>query len=140
MKKLQVDKHFTPFPVHDDDELFPNGIFEFNITRLLEDIQNNPDRYTVEEIAAKDSPPSFSSINENHLASVDVSIPVILAEIAPGRYNLIDGHHRLEKVRRKGLTSLPAYRLNVEQHIKFLTSKKDYEIYVGYWNDKISEN
>ena len=41
MKMLKVDTHFTPCPVHDDDELFPNGIFEFNITKLLEDIHNN---------------------------------------------------------------------------------------------------
>jgi hypothetical protein len=139
MKKLHVDKHFTQFPVHDDDELFPNGIFEFNITKLLEDIQNNPDRYTVEEMAAKDFSPSFSSINEAHLESADTSVPLILAEIAPGRFNLIDGHHRMEKARRMGKTTVPAYKLGVEQHIKFLTSKKNYEIYIGYWNDKIRE-
>jgi hypothetical protein len=139
MKKLKVDTHFTPCPVHDDDELFPNGIFEFNITKLLEDIQNNPDSYIIEETAVSAYYKEFSSINENHLDSADISIPVILAEIAPGRYNLIDGHHRMEKARRLGRTSVPAYRLGVEQHIRFLTSKKDYEIYIGYWNDKISE-
>ncbi|MFZ5799224.1 MAG: ParB N-terminal domain-containing protein [Thermodesulfobacteriota bacterium] len=139
MKKLHVDKNFTPFPVHDDDELFPNGIFEFNITKLLEDIQNNPGSYILEEVAVSAFHNQFSSINENHLASVDISIPVIFAEIAPGRFNLIDGHHRLEKACRKGLTSLPAYRLNVEQHIKFLTSKKDYVTYIEYWNSKIGK-
>lgn len=140
MKKLlQVDPYFTPCPVQTDDELFPNGIFEFNVTRLRGDIQNNPDWYTVEEMEVSDFPPSFSPIDEGHLDSVDISKPLILAEIAPGQCNLIDGNHRLEKARRTGITSLPVYKLDVEQHIRYLTSKKAYEIYVGYWNDKIRE-
>jgi hypothetical protein len=139
MKKLKVDKHFTPYPVDDDAELFPNGIFEFNITRLLEDIQINPGSYPAEETAVSAFHNQFSSINQNHLDSVDISIPVILAEIAPGQYNLIDGHHRMEKAHRMGVKTVPAYKLGVEQHIRFLTSKKAYEIYVGYWNDKIRE-
>jgi hypothetical protein len=138
MKRLlKVDPHFTPCPVQTDDELYPNGIFEFNVTRLREDIRNNPDRYTLEEMAVSDFPPSFSSINEEHLDSVDISKPLILAEIAPGLHNLIDGHHRLEKARRTDQTSLPVYRLNVEQHLGFLTNQKSYEIYIGYWNSKL---
>jgi hypothetical protein len=127
MKKfLKADKHFTPCPVTDDDELFPNGFFVFNITRLREDIRNNPDRYILEVAAVRDFPREFSFINQDHLDSVDIFIPVVLAEIAPGQYNLIDGHHRMEKARRMGITSVPAYRLEVEQHIRFLTSTKAY--------------
>lgn len=140
MKKLlKIDPNFTPCPAQTDDELYPNGIFIFNITKLCEDIQNNPGQYTLENLAVSDFPPSFSSINEEHLDSVDISKPLILAEIAPGRFNLIDGHHRRAKARRDGVMSLPVYRLSVEQHIGFLTSKKSYEIYIGYWNEKIRE-
>jgi hypothetical protein len=140
MKKLlKIDPHFTACPVEIGDELYPNGIFEFNVTRLCEDIQNNSGLYTLEEMAVRDFPPSFSSINEEHLNSVGISKPLILAEIAPGRFNLIDGHHRLAKAGKDGVKSLPVYRLSVEQHIKFLTSKKSYEIYIGYWNEKIKE-
>jgi len=69
--------------------------------------------------------------------STDISTPVILAEISPGRYNLIDGNHRMEKARRMGVKNLVAYKLNVEQHIPFLTSKKAYLAYIEYWNSKL---
>jgi hypothetical protein len=45
--------------------------------------------------------------------------------------------HRMEKARRLGIKSLPAYRLGVEQHLKFLTSSKAYAAYVKYWNGKL---
>jgi hypothetical protein len=31
--KLKVEKDFTPCPEADGDELYPNGIFLFNITK-----------------------------------------------------------------------------------------------------------
>jgi len=36
---LKTDKKFIPCPVADGDELFLNGIFEFNITKMLEYIE-----------------------------------------------------------------------------------------------------
>jgi hypothetical protein len=33
--KLKLDKMFRPCPLDEGDEAYPNGIFEFNITRLL---------------------------------------------------------------------------------------------------------
>ena len=103
---------------------------------MLECIEKNPDGVTLEEVAVSDVK-SFSSINESHMDSVDISRPVILAEISPGRYNLIDGNHRIEKARRLGVMSILAYRLHVEQHIKFLTSKRAYLTYIEYWNSKL---
>lgn len=38
-KMLRVENDFTPCPVATGDELFPNGIFVFNITQILEYIQ-----------------------------------------------------------------------------------------------------
>jgi len=38
-KMLKIDNGFTPCPTESGDELFRNGIFEFNITKLLEYIQ-----------------------------------------------------------------------------------------------------
>lgn len=87
-------------------------------------IQKNPSSITLEDVAVSDFFKGFSSINESNVDSVDISKPVILAEISPGRYNLIDGNHRMEKARRMGINSIRAYKLNVEQHIRFLTSKK----------------
>ena len=136
-EKLKVNNKFRPCPVNDGDELYPNGIFVFNITKMNEYLENNPDKFDLVEIAVADFPRSFSSINETHVGSVNVSRPVILAEISPGHYNLIDGNHRVEKARRTGKSHLLAYKLNVHQHIKFLTEKEAYLSYVEYWNGKI---
>jgi len=51
----------------------------------------------------KDFTADFSRLDESHLAGIDLSQPVILAEIAPGRFNVIDGNHRMEKARRSGI-------------------------------------
>jgi hypothetical protein len=139
LRTLKVDKNFTPCPVAVGDELFPNGIFEFNITKMLEYIQEHPDDITTEEVSVSDFYKEFSSINESHMDFVEISGPVILAEISPGQYNLIDGNHRMEKARRLGIKSMPAYRLSAEQHMKFLTSEKAYAKYVDYWNGKIDD-
>lgn len=136
-KMLRVENDFTPCPVATGDELFPNGIFVFNITKILEYIQKNPDSITLEEVAVSDFFEGFSSVNEAYMDSVEISRPVIVAEISPGLYNLIDGNHRMEKARRMGIKSLPAYKLNVDQHILFLTSTKAYVTYVEYWNSKV---
>lgn len=68
---------------------------------------------------------------------VEISRPIILAEIAPCRYNVIDGNHRLQKAHRMGIKVIQAYRLNVTQHIEFLISKKAYTTYIEYWNSKL---
>lgn len=133
---LKLNEDFIPCPVDDGDEIFRNGIFEFNITKMIEFIHENAADFVLERAAVDNFPREFSSINEDHMDSVQVSEPVILAEISPGRYNLIDGNHRMEKARRSGLESLQAYRLNVNQHIKFLISKTAYIAYVKYWNSK----
>jgi hypothetical protein len=35
-KPLETDGYFTPCPVGAGDELFPNGIFVFNITKIID--------------------------------------------------------------------------------------------------------
>ncbi|HDT12296.1 MAG TPA: hypothetical protein ENO01_01420 [Candidatus Marinimicrobia bacterium] len=135
-KLLTVQNDFTPFPVDDGDEVFANGIFKFNITKMIASIQENPDCFILQEIKVDDFYKEFSSINHLHVDTVDVLNPVIIAEIAPERYNLIDGNHRMEKARRMGMKKLPAYKLNPLQHIRFLTSKTAYLAYIEYWNGK----
>lgn len=134
---LKTDDNFTPCPINDGDELFPNGIFVFNITKMIEYIKINPNEIDHVKVEVGDFPKSFSSIDESHVDSVEVSRPVILAEISPGHFNLVDGNHRMEKARRMGISSIFAYKLNVKQHIKFLTEKKAYHSYIDYWNGKL---
>ena len=136
-KKLKLIKDFTPCPVCPGDEVFRNGIFQFNITRMLDYIQHDLNDFILEEVLVNDFPSEFSSINESHMESVELAVPVILAEISPGSYNLIDGNHRMEKARRSGVEKLMAYRLTVEQHVQVLIDKKAYESYVEYWNYKL---
>jgi endonuclease V-like protein UPF0215 family len=71
--------------------------------------------------------------------NANILTPIILAEISPGLFNVIDGRHRLEKAYRDGVIKILAYKLLAEQHIMFMTSVKSYEEYVQYWNNKIKD-
>ena len=134
--KLTIDNSFIPCPESNGDEFYQNGMFVFNISKMIGYIQKNPEAFVPVEVAVKDLH-KFLSLNESHVDSVDISKPVILAEITPSQFNLIDGQHRVEKAHRLGIETIQAYKLSVHQHIKFLTSRKAYEIYVEYWNSKI---
>jgi len=50
---LSIDKNFVPTSVDDGNELYPNGFFLFNITKLSEYIHNNADEITPELIEVK---------------------------------------------------------------------------------------
>lgn len=40
-RKLKLNKEYTPLPTHEGDEIiYPNGIFKFNITRIMEHIHS----------------------------------------------------------------------------------------------------
>ncbi|HPM03942.1 MAG TPA: hypothetical protein PK816_17415 [Candidatus Cloacimonadota bacterium] len=138
-RKFIIDKNFIPIPAEEDDELYQNGIFIFNITKMLEYIRNNPDMFVPEPVSVRKIYRESLNINESHLDSVDLTSPVILAEIAPDRYNVIDGNHRVEKAHRQSIETIMAYRIKAEQHFKFLVSRKAYAKYVEYWNCKIKD-
>ncbi len=137
-RALKLDKDFVPVSVDEGDEFYPNGIFVFNITKMLQFIHSHPDEFIPVPVSVKDHPRGFSSSIDD-VGWADVSKPVILAEIAPGRYNLIDGNHRMEKARRAGLEHIFGYRVNMEQHLRFLTTRKAYSAYVEYWNGKLKD-
>jgi hypothetical protein len=137
--KLNANTDFHPCHCSQGDEIFRNGIFEFNVTKMLEWIRDNRDAVVLDEAIVSDFPQEFSSTDEAHMDSVQLDRPVILAEISPGGYNVIDGNHRLEKARRMDVTRLPAFRLDPEQHIRFLTSRDAYVAYVKYWNEKLKD-
>jgi len=138
--RLDLDPHFRPCEAVDGDELYPNGIFEFNISRLVGYLLAEG-RLRAELVPLGDIPDASHSagLNERAVAAADLNRPVILAEIAPGRYNLIDGHHRVAKARRDGVPSIPAYRIRCPEHVAFLTSTRAYEAYVEYWNSKLDD-
>lgn len=139
-RRLELDKAFAPLPSDEDDELFPNGIFVFNVTKMLAFIEANSSRFPVEEVEVE-SLRGYSTdhLDEKTVQDADLSQPIILAEVSPGRFNVIDGNHRVERAGRDGLKTIPARRIGAEQHIAFLTSVRAYQAYVEYWNSKLAE-
>ena len=96
--KLRLDKGFQPGPEEGGDEHYPNEIFEFNITRLLAFMDARADRFPIESIAVAGIPDCGSSqLNDETFRAADLSRTVLLAEISPGLYNLIEGHHRIAR-------------------------------------------
>ncbi|MDE1918731.1 MAG: hypothetical protein KGJ57_22395 [Sphingomonadales bacterium] len=129
---------FQTLEIREEDELFPIGIFEFNISRLEELIASNPDKFPIEITAiAPFARVNDSSLDQNHIPNADLSRPIILAEIAPGRFSLIDGNHRVAKATRAGIATLPAFRVWFPDHVAFLTSQEAYFTYIEYWNEKV---
>lgn len=154
-RMLVADPDFKLCEIEEGREYMPNGIFAFNITRLIEHIESYPEDFSPIEIDVAiyfDQRPNFE-LNEDYVEQADLERPLILAEIAPDRmemwmrgaerdlyargYNLLDGHHRLAKARKHGIQMLPAYVLRMEQHLPFLA--RSYETYVEYWNGKLEE-
>jgi DNA repair photolyase len=139
-RKLKLNKKFQPIPCDAGDEFFPNGIFEFNITKLLVFISANKDQFQPEEVEVRSVRKWVSkNLDESTIKNANILTPIILAEISPGLFNVIDGRHRLEKAYRDGVIKILAYKLLAEQHIMFMTSVKSYEEYVQYWNNKIKD-
>ena len=134
---LSIDKKYIPVSADEGDELYPNGIFLFNITKIIEYIRTHHDEIPIESTEVKAYRSGFSKLTESYIDKADITVPLILAEISPGRYNVIDGNHRLEKAYRMGHGYITAYKLNPEQHMQFLTSLESYHIYIDYWNSKI---
>lgn len=138
--RLKRDKNFQPCPGESGDEHYANGIFEFNITRLLAFIDTCAERFPIESVLVDDFPAYGSShLNEETVRSADLSRPILLAEIAPGRFNVIDGNHRLARARREILQMVPARRVRCPDHVPFLISDWAYEKYVEYWNSKLED-
>ncbi|MFZ0549776.1 MAG: hypothetical protein WAM21_03100, partial [Steroidobacteraceae bacterium] len=119
---LPRDPQFQPCAIEPGDELYPNGIFEFNISRLIAFISARPERFPAETVALSEIPDYGSSkrLEDAAVQAADLSRPVILAEIAPARFSLIDGHHRVAKARRLLAATITAYRVRCPDHVGFL--------------------
>lgn len=140
MQRIKLDQSFQPCPAETGDELFPNGIFEFNVTRLLALVAAHAERFHIERVEVGDIPDYGSDpLDAEAIRKADLSRPILLAEISPGLYNVIDGHHRLAKARREGAQRLPARRVHCPDHVPFLTSTAAYQAYVEYWNGKLRD-
>ena len=137
---LTKSEDFEPLPVETGDEIFRNGIFEFNITKLLAFIKDSPAQFSIFQVKLVElADQGVDDLDEVTIQQANMSEPILLAEISPDRFNVIDGNHRLERARRDGRKDIFAYRVRAHQHLLFLTSRKAYEAYVDYWNSKIDD-
>jgi hypothetical protein len=106
--KLELNKRFQPCPVKLDEEMYPNGIFVFNITQLQAFMDADAERFAVEQVAVEDIPNYGPPAEEKTIRCADLSRPIVLAEISPARFNLIDGHPATGTLSLE--VTLPAYR------------------------------
>lgn len=82
--RLRRDKRFAPCAIENDHEFFANGIFEFNITRILEFLDADSAGYPVESITVSSiSDLGGERLDEATVRSADLNRPVLLAEISP---------------------------------------------------------
>jgi hypothetical protein len=89
-----------------------NGMFEFNITRMLAFIEAHRAQFAQEPVPLSDLPDyGDANLNEETIRAADLSRPILQAEISPGRFNVIDGYHRIARARREHASSLPGYRI-----------------------------
>ncbi len=139
---LKLDKEYTPIATDEGDEIYANGIFTFNISKMLEHIADGKLSAEMQSINVNQWFKTHLKgvLNEEHLLTVDITKPVIQAEIRPNMFEIIDGHHRITKAYREGVESVDSYVLKGEQLIPFFTTQRAYEAFVGYWNDKCRED
>ncbi|WP_240373953.1 ParB/RepB/Spo0J family partition protein [Bacillus piscicola] len=137
---LRYNENYVPLPSYEGDEIFPNGIFNFNISRMMEYIHSGSLRAERERIEVKRwfTTHYRPTINEDHIKTVDVRKTVIQAEIRPGIYSIIDGNHRMEKAYRAGVPYMDSYKLQGEQLIPFFLEERGYKAFVDYWNSKLN--
>lgn len=64
---LSADKNYVPASADDGDELYPNGIFVFNITKMIEYIRAHKDEIPLESIEVKAYGMGLSKLTESHI-------------------------------------------------------------------------
>ena len=143
---------FYEFRIDDREEWFPNGIFTYNVSRLIKDLAaddnekdlktpwlNKAVRIKVPVAETIRQCHGLGRLEEAHIKAADLERPLIFIELAPDSFNLIDGRHRLEKARREGIIELPAWMVDAHAAVRYLGSEQEYSRYVEYWNYKIED-
>lgn len=138
-RKLKLIKNYMPCMAIENEEIFRNGIFQFNISRILEHIIAGNIDVEREDVSTIDwyRTHLHGSIDEDHLPSVDITKPILQAEVRLGIYEIIDGNHRLEKAYRNNIKIANSYKLNGEQLVEYFTDIRGYQAFVEYWNSKL---
>lgn len=74
--RLRRDPRFQPCAAEPGDELYPNGIFEFNISRLIAFISAHPERFPNETVELSKIPDYGSSdrLDDAAIQAADLSL------------------------------------------------------------------
>ena len=150
MKKSQhpialklIKNYVQKQPLSEEIEIYPNGIFQFFISKIMEDIEHGTFAPKMERINIdkwRKTHTTSSGLNEEHLQTVDTKKPIIQAEIRIGRFEIIDGNHRFEKAIRDGKKTINSFKLYGEELVPYFYDRKGYECFVKYWNSKLEES
>lgn len=138
-RKMKLNKKFTP--ISETAEEVYGGFLQFNISAIIEDIASKKLIVDKKRIHIKnwfkEHSIEFGVINKEHLPSVDLSVPIIQAELRINKYEIIDGNHRMQKAFDNGRIYINSYQIKGEQLANYLMSKEQYESYIRYWNEKV---
>ncbi len=143
-RTLKLIKNYIPKqPVGDEIEIYPNGIIQFLISEILEDIEKGRFTPKIERIDIakwrKTHSTNSTSLNQEHFPNVNTKKPIIQAEIRIGRFEIIDGNHRFEKAYLDGKKTINSYKIYAEELVPYFYDQKGYECFVKYWNSKLED-
>ena len=68
-RRLKIDKNFKPCLTDDGDEVYANGVFKFNISKMIAYIHNNTDVF-----APEIAPDQYNLIDGHHRAEKAVRL------------------------------------------------------------------
>ena len=141
LRKLRINPNFIPCELKHDEECYQNGIFRFNISRIIEDIESGKLQVEKELIDVSQwfKKHCMGDVNEDHMPNVMLSKPVIQAEIKSGFFEIIDGHHRMKKALRENVQYIDSYKLKGPQLLDYFIDEKGYRAFIGYWNDWLKQ-
>ena len=87
-----------------------NGILIWDVTSILEDIEQHPDSYTIQTLStALLADHNDARVSHTRAMASDLTKPLVVAELSNDHLLLIDGNHRLHKARALGLENIPCY-------------------------------
>ena len=78
-----------------------NGILIWDVTSILEDIEQHPDSYTIQTLStALLADHNDARVSHTRAMASDLTKPLVVAELSKDHLLLIDGNHRLHKARK----------------------------------------
>ncbi len=125
---------FSPIPLQAGQEYLAIGPYEWHITALKQYLRQVFALRYLRFVRVERYMHPYLQVDEQHMEQVNVLSPVILAELYPGEYVVIDGQHRLSKASRMERERILAYKVPAAIHAHFMTTLEAHEAFVHYHN------